>query len=263
MFLHVFAEENRCRVAPADTNRCEYMTPETIKVGTDIEAMERLIPLPGRRIVDVAGGDGALAFALAERGASVLALQNDPESARVNRALGSFQRVTLVEGFAQNLPQNDGTVDCVIFADCLSRIEAHDMDDCLAEACRVLKENDGLLYVLEQDTSGLFDGMIRMFDGQSAVRAWASGALLRMPQHIFASAREIHYSLKRQFPDFGSFVAKFMSAENISYALEDVNNADVNALFEQGKNLKGAGYGFEHEMRVNLYRTGPAPTVSA
>lgn len=237
------------------------MTPETIEAKSDIEAMQRLIALPGRRIVDVACGDGALAFTLAERGASVLGIQSDPGQARVNRALGDFQQVTLVEGYAQNLPQNDGTVDCVIFFDCLSRIEAEEMDDCLAEACRVLKENDGLLYVLEKDTSGLFDGIIRMFDDQSAVRAWASDALLRMPQDIFASAREIHYGLKRQFPDFASFVASFMAAENISYGLEDINNADVNAFFEQGK--KDAGYEFELEMRVNLYRTGPPPAVSA
>ncbi len=217
--------------------------------------------LPRRRIVDVACGDGALAFALAKRGASVMGIQSDPVQAKINRTLGSFQQVTLVEGYAQNLPQNDGTVDCVIFADCLSRIDAHDMDDCLAEACRVLKENDGLLYVLEKDTSGLFDGIIRMFDDQSAVRASASDALLRMPQNIFASAREVHYGLKQRFPDFGSFVTKFMAAENISYGLEDVNNGDVNAFFEQGK--KGAGYEFELEMRVNLFRTGPVPPVSA
>ena len=237
------------------------MTPETIEAGSDIEAMESLIPLPGQRIVDVACGDGALAFALAKRGATVLGVESDPKNAQVNRALGNFQQVSLVEGFAQNLPENDGTVDCVIFADCLSRINAHEMDDCLTEACRVLKENDGILYVLEQETSGLFEGMVRMFDDQSAVRAWASDALLSMPQNIFASAREIHYSLKRKFPDFGSFVAKFMAAENISYVLEDVNNAEVNAVFEQGR--KGAGYEFEQEMRVNLYRTGPVPPASA
>ena len=236
------------------------MTPETIEAGSDIVAMERLISLTGKRIVDVACGDGALAFELAKRGATVMGIQSDPGQAEENRALGNYQQVTLVEGYAQNLPQNDGTVDCVIFADCLSRIEAEDMDDCLAEACRVLKENDGLLYVLEKDTNGLFDGIIRMFDDQSTVRAWASDALLRMPQNVFASTREIHYGLKRQFPDFASFVAKFMAVENISYGLEDINNGDVNALFEQGK--KGAGYEFELEMRVNLYRTGPPPTVS-
>jgi ubiquinone/menaquinone biosynthesis C-methylase UbiE len=234
------------------------MAPEILQFGSDLEAMQRLIGLPGRRIVDVACGNGALAFALAERGASVLGIENDPRGAQVNRALGSFPRVTLVEGFAQNLPRNDGTVDCVIFAHRLSQTEAYEMDDCLAEACRVLAENDGILYVLERHSGGSYDDVVRLFYDESEERAWALDALARMPRNFFASAREIHYGLKHKFPDFDSFVAALMAADDISYAVEEVNTADVRAWFDQGI-IKGGGYEFEQVMRVDIYRTGAIP----
>ena len=236
------------------------MTPETLKFKNDIDAMERLIPLARRRVVHIGCGDGGLAFELAKRGATVLGINSDPVQARINRALGGFAQVTLVEGFPQNLPQNDGTVDCVIFANYLSQIDARDMDECLGEACRILKEVDGFLYVLEKDSSGLYDGILRMFDDQSAVRAWAGDALLRMPQNFFASAREIHYSVKQEFSSFDAFFDKCMAKKAINYGAADVNDEDVRAYFEQG--CKGAGYEFEQEMRVSLYRSGPvAPGV--
>ena len=237
------------------------MTPEILQVGSDIEALERLVPLKGRHIIDVGCGDGALAFALAKRGASVLGIEADPHRAQANRALGAFQRVTLVEGFAQNLPRNDGTVDCVIFANFLSRIEAYDMDDCLREARRVLNDNDGIHYVVEQETSGSYDDMVRMFHDESAERAWALDALKRMSEILFSSVREVHYGLKRQFSDFDAFIARFMAAKKSPYGIEDVNNSDVRAVFEQGR--KGDGYEFEQAMRVNLYCTGKAPSASA
>ncbi len=53
------------------------MTPEYIPFGSDIEALERLVPLNGRRIVHVGCGDGAISFALAKRGASVLGVETD------------------------------------------------------------------------------------------------------------------------------------------------------------------------------------------
>jgi ubiquinone/menaquinone biosynthesis C-methylase UbiE len=211
------------------------MTPENLLFGSDLEALERLVPLKAQRIVHVGCGTGALSIELAKRGASVLGVETDPQQALENRSLGSLQGVTLVEGFAQNLPQNDGTVDGMIRVNFLSRVEAHDMDDCLAEACRVLKENDGLLYVCDYDTSGSYDDMVRMFHDQSIERAWALNALLRMPQDAFARAREIHYGLKCQFPNFDAFVANARAAGDTELTIESIDSEHVRAMFEHGR----------------------------
>ncbi|MDA0230621.1 MAG: class I SAM-dependent methyltransferase [Proteobacteria bacterium] len=237
------------------------MTSEHFQFGTDIEALARLVPLQGRRFVHVGCGDGALSFALAKRGASMLGVESDPERARENRALGSVQGVTLAEGYAQNLPQNDGTVDGVIMLDFLSRVDAVDMDDCLTEACRVLKENDGLLYVGDNDSSGFYDDMVRMFYDNSAERTWALDALRRLPHDVASSVREIHYVLKRQFTDFESFAGSFLALNETRLMIENMNSAHVRTVFEQGR--KGNIFEFEQARRVNLYRTGTFAPVGA
>ena len=232
------------------------MTLEHLQFGSDLEALERLVPLNGRRVVHPGCGDGGVCFTLAKRGASVLGVDSDPVRAQENRVLGTFERVTLVEGFAQNLPENDGTVDCVIMINFLSRLEANDMDDCLAEACRVLKEADGFLYVVDDDTSGSYEDMLRIFIDRSSERAWALEALQEMPQDVFASTREIHYNLKRQFPDFEAFLNMILSADKTGITIEDVDIDYVKALFEQGRQKNN--FEFEQARRVDLYRTGNA-----
>ena len=228
------------------------MAPELFRFGSDIEALERLIPLNRRRIVHVGCGNGEICLALAKRGASVLGVEADSGRAAENRASSAFQGVTLVEGFAQDLPQYDGTVDAVIMLNFLSRVDAYDMDECLAEACRVLKDHDGLLYVGEDETSGSYDDMVRMIDDNSDERVWAPDALPRMPPDIFASARKIHYGLKRQFSSFDAFAGAFMGKPAIT--TEMINDETVKALFEQGR--KGIIFEFDRARRVNLYRTG-------
>ena len=232
------------------------MTLEHLQFGSDLEALERLVPLNGRRVVHPGCGDGGVCFTLAKRGASVLGVDSDPVRAQENRVLGTFERVTLVEGFAQNLPENDGTVDCVIMMNFLSRLDADDMDDCLAEACRVLKEADGFLYVVDDDTSGSYDDMLRIFDDRSSERAWALEALQEMLQDVFASAREIHYNLRQKFPDFEAFLNMILSADKTGITIEDVDTDYVKALFEQGRQKNN--FEFEQARRVDLYRTGNA-----
>ncbi len=237
------------------------MTPEHLQFGRDLEALERLVPINGRRIVHVGCGDGAVCFTLAKRGATMLGVDSDPARAQENRALGNFQRVTLIEGFAQNLPENDGTVDCVFMLNFLSRLESDDMDDCLAEACRVLKEVDGLLYVADDDTSGTYDDMLRLFDDRSSERAWALESLMEMPQDVFASARQIHYNLKREFSDFEAFLKTILLADKSGINIEEIDIDYAKALFEQGR--KKNIFEFEQARRVDLYRTGVAVPAAA
>ena len=47
------------------------------------------------------------------------------------------------------------------------------MDDSPIEACHVVRENDGPLYVGKYDSSGSYDDILSMFHDQSAKRMWA------------------------------------------------------------------------------------------
>jgi len=138
--------------------------------------------------------------------------------------------------------------------DCLSCVDAVDMDDCLIEVCRVLKENDGYLYVGEYESSGSYDDMLRVFHDLSAVRTWTLDAQRRLSQDVVASVREIHYGLRCQYSDFESFVASFTAVNGPELMNANMHSKNVRALFEQSR--KGNIFEFEQARRVNLYRTG-------
>ena len=71
--------------------------------------------LPGRRVLDVGCGTGALASALAERGARVWGVDASEEMLEVARAAVG-KRVGLKLGRAEELPHLAGPVDRVMNA---------------------------------------------------------------------------------------------------------------------------------------------------
>lgn len=224
---------------------------------TDIEVVARLIDLKGKHVIDVGCGDGSLARAVAEHGATVLGVEADPQRAEANRALPETPGVTLVEGFAQNLPADDHTVDGVIFGKSLHHLPHDDMAPALAEARRVVRMKSGFLYVMEPLMEGSHSDVIRHFHDETEVRRWAAQALEGLAPSLFAREREIHYTVRIEFDDFDAFVAKYAGLTYNPYHLEEIRNDTVRAAFEKGR--AADGYRFEQPMRVNLFE-GPQNT---
>jgi hypothetical protein len=82
-----------------------------------------------------------------------------------------------------------------------------------------------------------------------------------MPPDVFASAREIHYGLKRQFSGFITFAGALMAANKSVITTEMINDETVKALFEQGR--EGNIFEFDQARRANLYRTGNVSPAGA
>ncbi|MBL8681081.1 MAG: class I SAM-dependent methyltransferase [Myxococcales bacterium] len=113
------------------------------KYRTDIE---RFASLEGRRALDVGCQCGALAVALAERGALVTGLDVEAsllEGARA-RARGYGVTATFVKGVAEALPFDDRSFDLVTMVDVIEHVE--DSDRAIAECARVLAPG-GTLYL--------------------------------------------------------------------------------------------------------------------
>jgi demethylmenaquinone methyltransferase / 2-methoxy-6-polyprenyl-1,4-benzoquinol methylase len=104
-----------------------------------IEAVE---PHPGQRILDVATGTGLVAFGLARRGATVVALDQSEHMlagarTRAARHPDLARRITFVQGEAEHLPFADAEFDALTFTYLLRYV-----DDRLAtmrELARVLR----------------------------------------------------------------------------------------------------------------------------
>jgi len=125
-----------------------------------LAALERIVPISGKRIADVGTGIGHYPMLLARRSGRVYGIESDPtllDEAR-RRAVEAHQpNIRIVEGSPEHLPLRDETVDIVLSAS----IEPDDASlPAVAEAMRILRR-DGRLVVIgyygRDDVSNLLE----------------------------------------------------------------------------------------------------------
>ncbi len=233
---------------------------EDLGEATDMEAVDRLLPVRSLALVDVGCGAGRTSRALAERGATVLGVEPDAIQAEKNRAAPACPGLRFAEAHAQNLPLEAGTMDGVFFFYSLHHVPAAHMAAALGEAARVLEPGRGFLYVAEPATWGPFHELYRPFHDETAVRALARTALAEIRPR-FARHDRYRYGSVARYADFEAFVTEVAGASYNRITREMVDRPDVRALFEAGHTADG--YTFEEVVTLDLYRdVGAAPRQS-
>lgn len=104
--------------------------------------VEAIGPRPGERILDVATGTGLVAFDLARRGADVTALDQSEHMlaaarARLTRHPGLSDKLTFIQGEAEDLPFPDAEFDALTFTYLLRYVD--DRTATMRELARVVK----------------------------------------------------------------------------------------------------------------------------
>lgn len=128
--------------------------------GKIVGAIERIVPLTGKRIADIGTGIGHYPMLLARRMGRTYGVESDPEllaEARRRAAQAHQPNIRIVEGEPTALPLRDGAVDIVL----TSLIDPDDASlPAVAEALRVLRP-DGRLIVIgfygRDDVSALLE----------------------------------------------------------------------------------------------------------
>ena len=112
-----------------------------------LAALERIVPLSGRRIADIGTGIGHYPMLLARRTARTYGIEEDPEllaSARLRAEAAHQPNIRIVEGTPERLPLRDGAVDIVLSGS----IEASDASlPAITEALRVLRPSGRLIVI--------------------------------------------------------------------------------------------------------------------
>lgn len=110
-----------------------------------LAALERIVPLSGKRIADVGTGIGHYPMLLARRTARTYGIESDPSllgEARLRASAAHQPNIRMVEGEATKLPLRDAAVDIVLHG----LIEAEeDSLPAIAEALRVLRPGGRLV----------------------------------------------------------------------------------------------------------------------
>jgi SAM-dependent methyltransferase len=125
-----------------------------------LAALERIVPLSGKRIADVGTGIGHYPMLLARRTGRTYGIEARPElleAARRRAGAAHQPNIRIVEGGGAQLPLRDGAVDVVLSGE----IEPDDRWlPAIDEAMRVLRPNGRLVvmgYYGRDDLGGLLD----------------------------------------------------------------------------------------------------------
>jgi hypothetical protein len=220
--------------------------------GEPPDALDELLDVHGRDVLDVGCGEGELARRLALGGARVVGL--DPLAVALERAPAAgppSQAVRYVQGSADELPFPADSFDVVIFFNSLHHVPHESMDEALAEVARVLR-GGGVLYLQEPLAEGSYFELVRRVDDETEVRAAAQHALRRARSEgrlVELASREavITFSL-----DFDAFRARMVSVDPGRAAELEQHEAALRAAFERlGRRVKN-GYEFDQPFRANL-----------
>jgi SAM-dependent methyltransferase len=145
----------RSRLFPGGKPALEYVR--------SAELLERLLPAPPARLLDVGGGPGTYAAPLAGRGYRVHLVDLMPlhvEQARQAAAADPAAAFTAAVGDARELSQPDESQDAVLlFGPLYHLTEAAHRAQALAEARRVLRPGGRLLAMAISRFASLLDGL--------------------------------------------------------------------------------------------------------
>ncbi len=215
----------------------------------DIDVLDRLIKVAGRRIVDAGCGAGDLARALVERGAEVVALEPEPGQAAINRERLAGGAIAFHQAGAEAMPLDDSCADGVIFSKSLHHVPVELMARALGEALRVLRPG-GFLLVIEPETRGSHSELMKPFHDETREREAAREALAEATAEAFDRSEEVRYFNRRVYDSFPGFVDEVTGNGYNAIPRAAVDTPDVRARFEAGR--RAGGYAFDQPMRVNL-----------
>jgi SAM-dependent methyltransferase len=182
------------------------------EVTSDLEVLERLVPVGGRDVVDVGCGGGVLVRALAARGARVTGVEiSDSQlAAAVRDDNGSGARY--VVGVAQRLPIPDESIDLVLFMRSLHHVPPDDMLEALRGAARVLRPG-GAVYIAEPLTEGDFFELTSLVEDEREVRAAAQQAIDDAALAGLERGERVEYEVRLCLAGLDAFAARIISVD--------------------------------------------------
>ena len=113
----------------------------------------------GIKVLDIGGGTGSLAKELISLGANVTIL--DPEINMTKIAKEKSNEVKIINGYSDNIPIRDSSIDIVIMRDSFHHISKK--EETLQECKRVLKK-DGKIIIYEFDKKSFIGKVIFIFE---------------------------------------------------------------------------------------------------
>lgn len=225
-------------------------------VRDELSLLAGLVPLAGRRIVELGCGKADLARRLvaAYPDSQVLGLEVDERQLAKNLAepAETWRGVRFERAGAEDIPAADASFDLALMLKSLHHVPLALLDQALAEVWRVLRPG-GCLYVSEPVYDGALNEVIRLFNDEGEVRAAAYAALQRAWRAGgWDWEVERYFETPVRYRDFAEFEQRMINVTFAERHIDATQREAIRARFEP--HLRADGARFTRPMRVNLLR---------
>ncbi len=214
---------------------------------------EAFAPLPGRHILDIGCGPGALARALMKLDARVTGV--DPSAAAIAAAREAAPSATFEVADGADLPFGAGAFDGAVFLNSLHHVPAVSMRAALREAARVTGSGRTVV-VVEPLAEGSFFEVVRAVEDETAVRRQAAAAIAELATgDLFEVAADERYTRRERYRSLDELLDRLVSADPTRKALiPGVRPAVAAAFNDLGESDSSGSYWFEQPMRAVTLR---------
>ena len=216
--------------------------PDTSFVANEGELLDELLPLAGARVLELGCGKAEKTLLVAQKAASVLALEVDTVQLGRNQTRSDLPNVRFEYGGAERIPADDAHFDIVMMFKSLHHVPVDLMDAAFSEIHRVLKPG-GIAYISEPVYAGDFNEILRLFHDEKRVREAAFAAEQRaVASGSFSLHAQKFFLQPMHFAGFDQFEEQILKVTHTSHRLSPELHARVRASFDTHLTTEGARF---------------------
>lgn len=224
--------------------------PEANLAANEADILDELLHLKGAAVLELGCGKAEKTRIVAQKAASVLAMEVDETQLAKNLAITDLPNVRFAHGGAEKIPAADSNFDIVLMFKSLHHVPTELMDNSFSEIRRVLKPG-GVAYISEPVYSGDFNEILRLFHDEKVVREAAFAAEKRaVASGRLALVSQKYFLQPMHFVNFGQFEEQVLKVTHTEHKLSAETFEKVRSKFNGYMTQEGAT--FHMPIRVDV-----------
>jgi ubiquinone/menaquinone biosynthesis C-methylase UbiE len=226
--------------------------PKAYETATEVEMMERLLPLEGAKVIELGCGAAWITRQLAQRypNSRFCATEVDRQQHEKNLQLTIPGNLTFQFGGAQEIDAADGSVDIVWMLKSLHHVPESLLSAAMEEIVRVLRPA-GLAYFSEPVYSGPFNDLMRLVHDEKLVRERAFKTLYDLVESGAMHLKgEYFFNVLGCYESWQQFEDRFLNITHTKLSIDQARYAEIRQRFLSHMGPKGAEFLKPH--RVDL-----------
>lgn len=228
--------------------------PDAYRIAEEVDLIGELLPIAGRRVLELGCGAGWMTRLLTERfaPAAIVATEVDRAALAKNQSAVPVPDVTFRFGGAEAIADPDESYDAVFMFKSLHHVPRALMAPAMREIHRVLRPG-GLAWFSEPVYWGELNDLMRLIHDEREVREAAFAALAgAVDAGLFTLEAEVFFQSPGTYEHWEAFASRFLDVTHTELDLSPERRGEIRAAFERHMTPTGAHFMKPH--RIDLLR---------